>query len=162
MSSSASWSLSYTPSRPPFSSRITLPGAKSFHAEIKSSTRFHCASFKLSMSVEIKLKLASPAISRTLSISSSEAMKAMSHYADGLADALGETEALGDSEGDPLALGLTEAEPDALGLPDALGDAEDDGDALGLAVVSVGDCQNPSASTAKYPPAGFRAIEPLP
>jgi len=45
---------------------------------------------------------------------------------------------------------------------DELGEVDELGDALGLAVVSVGDCQKPSASTTKYPPAGLSAIEPLP
>lgn len=110
---------------------MTLPGAYSFHAVMKSNARFHWASFKLSMSVEIKVVLVSPVTSRTESISSSLIVTVgIPHYADGLALALGEAEALGLSDGDSLADGDTDNDAEALGLIDALGDTEADGDAL--------------------------------
>lgn len=86
----------------------------------------------------------------------------------GLAEELGETDALGltdsdaDPDGDTDALGLTLGEPDADGLREAEGDAEPDGDTDGDTVVIVGDCQRPSASTIEMPPAVRITIEPLP
>ena len=130
---------------------------------MKSSARFHCASFKLSMSVATRVVLSSPATSLTESISSSLiATVGIPHYTDGLAEALGDK--LGDAEDDPEALGLSDGDTlgDTDGDADELGDAECDGLADWLTVVAVTNCHNPSASTIETPPAVRIQMEPLP
>jgi hypothetical protein len=111
------------------------------------------------MSVATNSKLPSPATSRTKSISSSVGVGlGITHHADGLADALGETlrdaDALGDcdNEADELAL----AEADELGETEWLGETD------WLTVVNVTVCHRPSASTTLIPPAIRIQMEPLP